>query len=82
MFLSVQVNGATSWIDGSFIYGPSDLWTDALRKFEGGLLDLDERGLPPLNKKGLPLDNYPPPRTHKLAKFDEMWGKFTHSLVK
>ncbi|XP_067931933.1 dual oxidase 1-like [Watersipora subatra] len=69
-----QVNGATSWIDGSFIYGPSGLWSDALRKFQDGLLDLDDNGLPPLNKKGLPLDNFPPPSSHKLAKPTEMWA--------
>ena len=70
-----QVNGATSWIDGSFIYGPSSLWSDSLRMFEGGLFNLSDRGLPPLNTKGLPLDNYPPPRTHKLTKPADFWGE-------
>ena len=70
-----QVNGATSWIDGSFVYGPSSLWSDSLRMFEGGLFNLSDRGLPPLNTKGLPLDNYPPPRTHKLTKPADFWGE-------
>lgn len=70
----MQVNHVTSWIDGSFIYGPVSGWTDALRKFKGGLLKLTDRNLPSYNTKGLPLDNFPPPRTHKLQPPKQFWG--------
>jgi len=66
---------ATSWVDGSFIYGTSEIVTDNMRKFEGGCLNLDERGLPPLNKKKIHFDNFPPPRTHERAKTESFWGE-------
>ncbi|XP_063786038.1 dual oxidase 1-like [Pseudophryne corroboree] len=43
-----QINSATAWIDGSYIYGHCHSWCDALRSFSGGKL---ESGLDPLFPK-------------------------------
>lgn len=78
----VMLNGATSWVDGSVVYGPAKAWADSLRSFQGGKLkSSDENGKFPvsdqketpkspnikaLNTIGLPMKNPSPPRDHQL----------------
>ncbi|XP_064597557.1 LOW QUALITY PROTEIN: dual oxidase-like [Liolophura sinensis] len=56
-----QVNKATSYIDGSFIYGYSEVWANALRDHETGkLAKSDTFGrFPQLNTMRLPFDSVP-----------------------
>ena len=69
----------TSFIDGSFIYGSGEVWANALRRFTGG--HLKTRGgdglFPAYNKIGLPLKRYPSPVSHKSAKLEDLWSRFS-----
>ncbi|KAI8481248.1 cuticle development [Branchiostoma belcheri] len=57
-----QVNAATSWLDGSAIYGVSEAWQDRLRSFVNGSLRASHGGkLPDTNVMGLPMQNLPSP---------------------
>ncbi|XP_067871236.1 dual oxidase 2-like [Heterodontus francisci] len=49
----VQINLATTWIDGSSIYGSSHSWSDALRTFSGGLLASGPNKMLPRQSTGL-----------------------------
>jgi peroxidase len=47
-----QVNGITSWIDGSNVYGSDFLTAWRLRTFEGGHLKMSEGDLLPIDEEG------------------------------
>ncbi|XP_053317810.1 dual oxidase 1-like [Spea bombifrons] len=47
-----QINTATSWIDGSSIYGTFHSWSDALRSFSGGKLASGSNPLFPKESDG------------------------------
>ncbi|XP_038639988.1 dual oxidase 2-like [Scyliorhinus canicula] len=49
----LQINHATTWIDGSSIYGSSHSWSDALRTFSDGLLASGPDKLLPRQTTGL-----------------------------
>ncbi|XP_078056229.1 dual oxidase 1-like [Mustelus asterias] len=49
----LQINHATTWIDGSSIYGSSHSWSDALRTFSDGLLASGPDKLSPRQSTGL-----------------------------
>ncbi|XP_041034593.1 dual oxidase 1-like isoform X1 [Carcharodon carcharias] len=49
----LQINHATTWIDGSSIYGSSHSWSDALRTFSDGLLASGSDKLLPRQGTGL-----------------------------
>ncbi|XP_078488222.1 dual oxidase 2 isoform X1 [Ciona intestinalis] len=53
------VNEATSWLDGSVIYGNSHSWSEHLRSFEGGRLKEENGhpGYPSFNRNEIPLYN-------------------------
>lgn len=44
-----QVNGITTWMDASMIYGSDTATAQALRSFSGGKLKMDATGMLPLN---------------------------------
>jgi len=72
----VQLNQATSWLDGNFIYGRGDVWASALRSFVGGQLATlnSTANFPALNQARVPLDNYPSPTTNALPQLEDYWG--------
>lgn len=74
---ALQTNTASSWIDGSVLYGEGIVWTNCLRSFSGGQLMTDGSGreFPGYNKMGIPLDNYPDPITLKPKKPHHMWSE-------
>uniref|UniRef100_F6S5Z8 NAD(P)H oxidase (H2O2-forming) n=1 Tax=Ciona intestinalis TaxID=7719 RepID=F6S5Z8_CIOIN len=53
------VNEATSWLDGSVIYGNSHSWSEHLRSFERGRLKEEDGhpGYPSFNRNEIPLYN-------------------------
>uniref|UniRef100_H2ZJJ3 NAD(P)H oxidase (H2O2-forming) n=1 Tax=Ciona savignyi TaxID=51511 RepID=H2ZJJ3_CIOSA len=66
------VNEATSWLDGSAIYGNSHSWSEHLRSFERGRLREEDGhpGFPSFNRNEIPLynptiDQRRPPKTRK-----------------
>lgn len=71
------MNKASSWIDGSFIYGVSEVWANTLRLFSGGLLatQVSAPDFPANNTIRLPLDNYPSPITQTVTKPEDLWSK-------
>jgi Animal haem peroxidase len=78
--LPIQVNKATSWIDGNFIYGRGEVWANALRSFTGGRLAVSPGGrgsnaVPAYNSIRLPLDNYPNSETQSVHKPEKLWSK-------
>ena len=78
LLILVQKNFASSWIDGSVLYGEGIVWAHCLRSFSGGQLMTDNSGreYPGLNHIGVPLDNYPDPLTKKPKKPSNMWSEF------
>ncbi|ELU06497.1 hypothetical protein CAPTEDRAFT_191097 [Capitella teleta] len=69
-------NKVSSWIDGNFLYGSSEVWCNCLRAFTGGRLQSlnGSRGaLPAKNKIGLPLDNNPSPVTNHMRQAGDLW---------
>ena len=68
---------ATSWIDGSFIYGPGEVWSNCLREFRDGRLKPNRNNplFPASNDIGLPLQNFPDPITNKLLNTKTLWSK-------
>ena len=72
----LQINRVSSWIDGSSIYGQSQVWANCLRAFGGGQLRTSDvtHKFPALNKLGLPFHNYPDGR-QKTRSLEEMWSK-------
>ena len=78
LLVPLQKNFASSWIDGSVLYGEGIVWAHCLRSFSGGQLMTDNsaREYPGLNHIGVPLDNYPDPLTKKPKKPSNMWSKF------
>ena len=71
----------SSWIDGSSIYGQSQVWANCLRAFKGGRLRTggDSAKFPALNKLGLPFHNYPD-ASHVKRNLDELWSMiYTHN---
>ncbi|XP_055335314.1 dual oxidase-like isoform X2 [Paramacrobiotus metropolitanus] len=58
-----QLNGVSSWLDGSAVYSTKDIWVQHLREFRGGRLKVDATSnLPPLNTMGAPIANPAPSR--------------------
>ena len=57
--LWIQVNEATSWLDGSVIYGNSISWSENLRSYSDGKLreESENSGFPSRNRHELPLYN-------------------------
>jgi dual oxidase len=70
-------------MDGGLVYGPNKAWTDAIREFKDGLLQIDEvKGpyggdFPKNNSIRLPFINPPPPRDHPqikpIKRFNSKW---------
>lgn len=57
-----QLNRATSWIDGSFVYSTSEAWAAALRSYRNGSFKTEAGGrLPVRNTMRVPLFNSPAP---------------------
>ena len=82
-FLPVQENLASSWIDGSVLYGEGIVCANCLRSFSGGQLATEAtpegaRGpeYPGYNHVGIPMDNYPDPITMKPKKPQHMWSQY------
>jgi hypothetical protein len=79
-----QINKATSWIDGNFIYGRGEVWANALRSFAGGRLAVS-RGIkgemPAYNNIRLPLDNYPNSVTQSVQRPEDLWSRNCRCLV-
>ena len=75
----MQLNEITPWLDGGLVYGPVKAWTDAIRKFKGGLLAHQggpiEEQFPIRNDIGLPLANPSPPANHSLYPVNRFWSK-------
>ncbi|XP_078657992.1 dual oxidase 1-like isoform X1 [Branchiostoma floridae x Branchiostoma belcheri] len=70
-----QVNAATSWLDGSAIYGVSEAWQDRLRSFVNGSLRASHGGkLPDTNAMGLPMQNLPSPKYQRIHKPDNLYA--------
>eukprot|EP00058_Branchiostoma_floridae_P016106 XP_002601594.1 hypothetical protein BRAFLDRAFT_85837 [Branchiostoma floridae] len=70
-----QVNAATSWLDGSAIYGVSEAWQDRLRAFTNGSLRTSHGGkLPDMNVMGLPMQNLPSPKNQKIHKPNNLYA--------
>ena len=73
------------------MYGPSKSWTDALRRFEDGLLAAindsydgtgDDPGyFPATNQIRLPYANPPPPRDHYLKPINRFYSKYTRDVI-
>ena len=74
---TVQLNQATSWIDGNVIYGREHVWASTLRSYVGGQLATlnSTANFPALNTARVPLDNYPNPTTNALPKLEDYWGE-------
>lgn len=70
----IQVNKATSWIDGNFIYGRGEVWANAMRAFVGGRLSMS-RDMPAYNTIRLPLDNYPNAQTQSITRPEDLWSR-------
>uniref|UniRef100_A0AAR5PYW1 NAD(P)H oxidase (H2O2-forming) n=1 Tax=Dendroctonus ponderosae TaxID=77166 RepID=A0AAR5PYW1_DENPD len=69
-----QVNRASSWIDGSFIYSSSEPWTNAMRSFVNGSFLTDATGKMPLrNYKKVPLFNSPAPHMMKMQSTEKLF---------
>ena len=75
--LFIQLNQATSWIDGNFIYGRGEVWSSALRAYVGGKLATQNStvNFPALNSARIPLDNYPSPTTNQLPRLENYWSE-------
>ena len=57
-----QLNRATSWIDGSFVYSTSEAWAAALRSYRNGSLRTEPGSrMPVRNTMRVPLFNSPAP---------------------
>lgn len=52
-----QINEITAFIDGSMVYGSDEVRGSALRTFQGGMLALSTKGMPPFNLDSLDVDN-------------------------
>jgi len=78
-----QINRASSWVDGSFVYGRGEVWSNCLREFTGGrLLTTDHLGYyPGYNHLGLPLDNLPDPVSHEKMQPEKQWGMCPTSKI-
>ncbi|KAI8492520.1 cuticle development, partial [Branchiostoma belcheri] len=77
-----QVNAATSWLDGSAIYGVSEAWQDRLRSFVNGSLRASHGGkLPDTNAMGLPMQNLPSPKYKRIHKPDNLYVAASPSLI-
>ncbi|KAK2164701.1 hypothetical protein LSH36_60g05053 [Paralvinella palmiformis] len=69
-----QLNEISAWMDGTLVYGPNKAWTDSIREFKDGLLQVDDtKGpyggeFPRNNSIRLPYINPPPPRDHPKIK--------------
>lgn len=64
------MNRATSFLDCSLIYGVSKCECDSVRKFYGGLLQMDKYGVLPVTKDG----NYAPfMARYSMAPFSSVW---------
>ena len=76
-WITLQINRASSWIDGSFVYGSCEVWSNCLREFNGGsLLTSDHSGsYPGHNHLRLPLDNLPDPVEREQMDPEEQWGE-------
>jgi len=76
LYLDVQLNQATSWIDGNFIYGRGEVWASALRAYVGGQLATlnSTANFPAMNRARIPLENYPNPTTNSIPKLEDHWG--------
>lgn len=67
VFVWLQLNRATSWIDGSFVYSTSEAWAAALRSYQNGSLRTEpgpgapSSRMPVRNTMRVPLFNSPAP---------------------
>ncbi|XP_030768152.1 dual oxidase [Sitophilus oryzae] len=69
-----QLNQATSWIDGSFIYSTSEPWVSAMRSFHNGTFLTDRSGkMPVRNYKKVPLFNNPVPHMMKMLSTERLF---------
>lgn len=72
--IALQINKATSWIDGSFVYSTSEAWVAALRSFVNGSLRTDSTGkLPPRNAERVPLNSAPSPHVLRMLDPEKMF---------
>jgi len=78
----MQLNHASSWIDGNFIYGRGDVWASALRAYVGGRLATvnSTANFPALNTARLPLDNYPNPTSNALPRLEQQWSELATTI--
>ena len=81
IYVIVQLNHVTSWIDGNFIYGRGEVWASALRAYVGGQLATTNStvNFPALNTARIPLDNYPSPTTNSPFRLEDHWGQTAHA---
>ena len=81
LFIHLQINEHTPWIDGGVVYGTSKAWADKLRSFKGGRLADNgiegEPEYPEVNKIGLPIANPPDPVEHKLQDAKRLFSTLT-----
>ena len=77
-YFCFQLNRMTSWIDGSFIYSTQEVWVSKMRTFHGdGSLKWGKiPGLPPHNKKRVPLFNHQSPHFLRMTDLEKMFREY------
>lgn len=76
VYVRLQINKVTSWIDGSFVYSSSEAWANTMRTFKNGSLLMEQtRQFPVRNTMRAPLFNHAVPHVMRMLSPERLYRK-------